>query len=83
MWREHLAAGRHLFRLAVWPVMKRHRIITLADKCRTMARATVCAETRETLYSIAADLDELAVRLAGPTRVGPDSGAQIIRLRQD
>lgn len=46
-----------------------------------MAETTVCAETRETLYSIAADLEELAALLTdGPALGGVE---QIIRLRRN
>jgi hypothetical protein len=46
-----------------------------------MAETTVCAETRETLYSIAADLEELAAFLTDGPALG--GGEQIIRLRRN
>lgn len=81
MCREHLGHRTPFFRLAIWPVMDRHRITNLADACRTMAETTVCAETRETLYSIAADLEELAALLTDGPALG--GGEQIIRLRRN
>jgi hypothetical protein len=55
------------------------RITQLAEDCRVMAAAMTCAETRELLTSMAADLDELITLQRTPAEALICSSTQLHR----